>query len=478
MGHVQVLWGAAGMVVLLLIAFALSTDRRAIRPRTVLGALVLQLVFAFVVLRWDAGKAALSAVSSGVQRVIDSSKEGIDFLLGPVMPTNGATVVAFQVLPIIVFVASLTAVLYHWNVLQWVVRIVGGGLRKVLGTTRAESLNATANIFLGQTEAPLVVRPYLAGMTRSEFFAVMVGGLSTVAGSVMVGYALLGASLDHLIAASFMAAPAGLMMAKIIVPETESTTGEAEQAATGSADGRRGVLAWFAKKPAAGTGAEPAADTGGTSSADATADTTGTDAEPERTATDTAEPEKAGTATAVDDDEALETKPRNVIDAAATGASDGLKLALNVGAMLFAFVSLIALLNLVLGAVGGLVGLGDITFEQIIGYVFAPVMWVIGVPWQDAVAAGGFVGQKLVLNEFVAFTDFGPQAASFSPHTAIIITFALTGFANFSSLAILLGGLGGLVPSRRPLIAEFGMRAIAGGTLANLMSAAIAGMLV
>ncbi|MCX2733055.1 NupC/NupG family nucleoside CNT transporter [Saccharopolyspora sp. NFXS83] len=452
----QVLWGAAGMVVLLLIAFALSTDRRAIRPRTVLGALAIQLVFAFIVLRWDAGKQALSAVSSGVQRVIDSSKEGIDFLLGPVMPTNGATVVAFQVLPIIVFVASVTAVLYHWNVLQWVVRVVGGGLRAVLGTTRAESLNATANIFLGQTEAPLVVRPYLAGMTRSEFFAVMVGGLSTVAGSVMVGYALLGANLDHLIAASFMAAPAGLMMAKIIVPETEQPTGDAEHAATPSPE-RRGLAAWFSKNPKPAPAEKPEADT---------------------STVDTGEPEKAGTATAVDDGEALETKPRNVIDAAATGASDGLKLALNVGAMLFAFVSLIALLNLVLGAFGGLVGLGDITFEQIIGYVFAPVMWLIGVPWDDAVVAGGFIGQKLVLNEFVAFSDFGPQAASFEPHTAIIITFALTGFANFSSLAILLGGLGGLVPSRRPLIAEFGMRAIAGGTLANLMSAAIAGMLI
>ncbi|MGW0893229.1 NupC/NupG family nucleoside CNT transporter [Saccharopolyspora sp. NPDC002578] len=456
----QVLWGAAGMVVLLLIAFALSTDRRAIRPRTVFGALAIQLVFAFIVLRWDAGKQALSAVSSGVQRVIDSSKEGIDFLLGPVMPTNGATVVAFQVLPIIVFVASLTAVLYHWNVLQWVVRVVGGGLRAVLGTTRAESLNATANIFLGQTEAPLVVRPYLAGMTRSEFFAVMVGGLSTVAGSVMVGYALLGANLDHLIAASFMAAPAGLMMAKIIVPETEQATGDAEHAAAARTE-RRGLAAWFSKnpKPAA---EKPAAE----------------EPEADRSTVDTGEPEKADTATAVDDSEALETKPRNVIDAAAAGASDGLKLALNVGAMLFAFVSLIALLNLILGAFGGLVGLGDITFEQIIGYVFAPVMWLIGVPWDDAVVAGGFVGQKLVLNEFVAFSDFGPQAASFEPHTAIIITFALTGFANFSSLAILLGGLGGLVPSRRPLIAEFGMRAIAGGTLANLMSAAIAGMLI
>ncbi|MFR9731736.1 NupC/NupG family nucleoside CNT transporter [Saccharopolyspora sp. MS10] len=445
----QFLWGAAGMVGLLLIAFALSTDRRAIRPRTVLGALAIQLVFAFVVLRWETGKQALAAVSGGVQRVIDSSSEGIDFLLGPVMPTNGATVVAFQVLPIIVFVASITAVLYHWNVLQQVVRVVGGGLRAVLGTTRAESLNATANIFLGQTEAPLVIRPYLAGMTRSEFFAVMVGGLSTVAGSVMVGYALMGANLDHLIAACFMAAPAGLMMAKIIVPESAPITSD------DAGSGRR--------SDQDGEGATAPAET-------ETAESKTAETEAAEAGTGGPEPVVA--------EEAVEGKPRNVIDAAATGASDGLKLALNVGAMLFAFVSLIALLNLILGALGGLVGLDGITFEQLIGYVFAPVMWLIGVPWDDAVVAGGFVGQKLVLNEFVAFSDFGPQAASFSPHTAIIITFALTGFANFSSLAILLGGLGGLVPARRPLIAELGMRAIAGGTLANLMSAAIAGMLV
>lgn len=466
----QVLWGAGGMVVLLLVAFALSTDRRAIRPRTVFGALAIQLVFAFAVLRWETGKQVLSTVSAGVQRVIDSSKEGIDFLLGPVMPTDGSTVVAFQVLPLIIFIASLSAVLYHLNILQWAVRIVGGALRAVLGTTRAESLNATANIFLGQTEAPLVVRPYLKGMTRSEFFAVMVGGLSTVAGSVMVGYALLGANLDHLIAASFMAAPAGLLMAKIIVPETEHS---AE-----AADGKRpttfgDVAGKFGRgkapsKTFAADSAQPAAEPSGSGDSAQSPD----DSAPNGAETAPRSSED------VDDSEALETKPRNVIDAAATGASDGLKLALNVGAMLFAFVSLIALLNLILGALGGLVGLPEITFEGLIGYVFAPIMWVIGVPWSEAVAAGGFVGQKLVLNEFVAFTDFGPQAASFDPHTAIIITFALTGFANFSSLAILLGGLGGLVPSRRSLIAQYGMRAIAGGTLANLLSAAIAGMLI
>ncbi|GAA4865107.1 NupC/NupG family nucleoside CNT transporter [Saccharopolyspora rosea] len=414
----QILWGLVGTVVVLLLAFALSTDRRAIRPRTVLGALAIQVLFAVVVLRWDLGKQALSAVANAVQRVIDSSKEGIDFLVGPILPAQG-TVVAFQVLPIIVFVASLTAVLYHWNILQWVVRIIGGGLQKVLGTTRAESLNATANIFLGQTEAPLVVRPYLASMTRSEFFAVMVGGLSTVAGSVMVGYAMLGAKLENLIAASFMAAPAGMLMAKIIMPETE----------------------------------KPSTDS--TEVAEATSET----------------------ADAAADDEA-EAKPRNVIDAAAAGASDGLRLALNVGAMLFAFVSLIALVNLIVGGLGGLFGLHGLTLQQILGYLFAPVMWVIGVPWHEAVAAGGFVGEKLVINEFVAFADFGPQIGRFSEKTATIITFALTGFANLGSLGILLGGLGGLVPSRRGWIARYGIRAVLAGTLANLLSATIAGVLV
>ncbi|MER7083811.1 concentrative nucleoside transporter, CNT family [Saccharopolyspora kobensis] len=419
--HVQVLWGIGGMLVVLLIAFAMSTNRRAINPRTVLGALAIQILFAFVVLRWDLGKQALSAVSGAVQKVLDSSKEGIEFMVGPILPTEG-TVVAFQVLPIIVFISALTAVLYHWNILQWVVRIIGGGLQKLLGTTKPESLNATANIFLGMTEAPLMVRPYLPKMSRSEFFAVMTGGLATVAGTVMVGYAMLGASLDHLIAASFMAAPAGLLMAKIIIPASK----------------------------------EP--------------ETEETDA-PGAAKADPAEAEEPVT-------EAVEDKPRNVIDAAASGASDGLKLALNVGAMLFAFISLIALVNLIVGGVGGLFGLGDLTLQQILGYVFSPLMWVIGVPWDEAVSAGSFLGQKLVLNEFVAFADFGPQIAQFSEKSAVIITFALTGFANLGSLGILLGGLGGMVPSKRGWIARDGVRAIIAGTLANLLSAAIAGILV
>lgn len=442
----QILWGIGGGLVVLLIAFALSTNRRAIRPRTVLGALAIQIIFALIVLRWDVGQQMLGTIANGVQSVIDSSTEGVDFLVGPIMPDDpNDTVVAFQVLPVIVFIASLSAVLYHWNILQWVVRIIGGGLQKVLGTTRAESLNATANIFLGQTEAPLLVRPFLPKMTRSEFFAVMVGGLSTVAGTVMVGYSLLGASLEHLIAASFMAAPAGLLMAKIIIPETETPESDrvvAGEATTGAGDG------------AASNGG--ATEPNGTPSGSATA-------------TEQQEPDSA---------EPVEEKPRNVIEAAANGALDGLKLALNVGAMLFAFVSLIALFNLILGGVGGWFGAPELTLQEILGYLFAPLMSVIGVPWDEAIAAGGFLGQKIVLNEFVAFAEFGPQISEFSEKSATIITFALTGFANIGSLAILLGGLGGLVPSRRGWIAQFGIRAILAGTLANLLSATIAGVLV
>lgn len=440
----QYLWGLGGVLVLLLLAFALSTDRRAIRPRTVLGALAIQIVFAVLVLATGPGGQVLGAVAGGVQDVIDSSKEGIEFMVGPILPSEG-TVVAFQVLPVIVFVSSLTAVLYYLNVLQWVVRIIGGGLRKVLGTTRPESLNATANIFLGQTEAPLVVRPYLVGMTRSEFFAVMVGGLSTVAGSVMVGYALMGASLENLIAASFMAAPAGLLMAKIIVPESREVAEPApESTRVSTVSGSEGA-------GSDQTGSESESGTG----------------------------ETRGRGSVEDDDPDSEAdEPTNVIDAAASGASDGLRLALNVGAMLFAFVSLVALVNLIIGAAGGLFGAPDLTMQEILGYVFSPLMFVIGVPWDEAVQAGSFVGQKLVINEFLAFSEFGPRVGEFSEKTTTIVTFALTGFANIGSLGILLGGLGGLVPSKRSWIARDGVRALLAGTLANLLSATIAGVLI
>ena len=423
---VNVLWGIGGMIGLLAIAYLLSMDRKAIKARTVAAALALQVGFGVLVLFVPWGRDALAKASEGVQAVIDSSKEGISFLFGPLIPKEGM-VFALQVLPVIVFFASLTAILFHLGILQKVVTWLGGALAKVLGTRHEESVNAAANIFLGQTEAPLVIKPYLSRISRSGLFAVMVGGLSTVAGSVLVGYALLGAKLDYLIAASFMAAPGALLMAKIILPE----------------------------------GAEPATAKAG--------DGVGT--------VDLDRGESRAVAVDDDDDED-EVKHRNVIDAAAAGASDGMKLALNIGAMLLAFISLIALINLLLGVVGGWFGADDLKFETILGYVMAPIMTLIGVPWSEATDAGSYVGQKVVVNEFVAFSNFAPNVADFSQRTQAIVTFALTGFANLGSLGILLGGLGGMAPKRRGEIAELGLRAILAATLANLMSAAIAGILL
>lgn len=427
----HVLWGLGGMVGLLVIAVACSTDRRNIKLRTVAAALGLQVLFGVVVLFVPWGQRALKGASAGVQAVIDSSKAGIDFLFGPLIPKpEDGVVFALQVLPVIVFFASLTAVLYYLGILQKVVQWLGGALARLLGTQRTESINAAANIFVGQTEAPLLVKPYLPRVSQSGLFAIMVGGLSTVAGSVLVGYSLLGANLDYLIAASFMAAPGALLMAKIIVPEGATPTEQPRAVAE-------------ADHP------------------DPVPDARATDGEPG----DETESES-------------ESGHRNVIDAAADGAAEGLKLAANIGAMLLAFISLIALANLLLGKAGDLVGIDGLTFEQILGYVFAPVMTLIGVPWSEAVEAGSFVGQKIVVNEFVAFSNFAPEADAFSDRTQAIVTFALTGFANLGSLGILLGGLGGLAPERRGEIASLGLRAILAATLANLMSAAIAGILI
>lgn len=449
---IDLLWGLGGMAGLLLIAVALSSNRRAIRLRTVVGAFALQLGLGVIILYWGPGQWALQKVSAGFQAVIDTSGEGISFLFGGLLPAEGeGSIFALQVLPVIVFFASLTAVLYHWKILPKIVQWLGGGLGKVLGTSYAESVNAAANIFVGQTEAPLVIRPYIKGLSRSGLFAVMVGGLSTVAGSVLVGYSLLGAPLEYLIAASFMAAPGALLMAKILMPEDDP-----------DAVAREAALVSATSQSSAGNA--PAAAAGGSSTnVDGAADG-------EERATEDEEND--------DDDEIGELSYSNVIDAAAGGAADGMKLALNVGAMLLAFISLIALINLLIGIVGGWFGAGDLTFQQILGWLFAPIMVMIGVPWDEAVASGSFVGQKVVVNEFVAFAGFGPQIETFSPKAAAITSFALTGFANLSSLGILLGGLGGLAPSRRSEIAQLGLKAILAGTLANLMSATIAGVLL
>ncbi len=393
-----------GIAVLIALAFAVSTDRAGINWRTVGYAVGLQATFGALVLYVPLGQAVLAAMTTGVGAVLSYASDGIVFMFGDIGRGNFGLVFAFQVLPAIIFFSALISVLYYLGVMQWVVRFIGGLFRRLLKTSAPESLAVAANIFVGQTEAPIAVRPFLAQMSRSEFFAVMVGGLSTVAGATMAGYVAIGVELKYLIAASFMAAPGGLAMAKIIVPE----------------------------KP------------------------------------------DAQLINQVDELDSAEPVPVNVIDAAAKGATSGLQLAANVGAMLIAFIALIALVNGALGWVGGWVGMPSLSIELILGYLFSPIAFLIGIPWVEAIEAGSYIGQKLVLNEFVAYINFVQNGAELSEHTKAVVTFALCGFANFSSIAILLGGLGVMAPERRPEIATYGIRALVGASLANLMSAAIA----
>lgn len=460
----QFVWGIGGIVVLLGLALAMSTNRRAINLRTVGIALAIEIAFAVLVLYWDAGADALETLANGVQQAINAANAGIDFLFGGLLtavPDDEEPVFAIQVLPIIVYFAALMSMLYHLGVLQAVVRFLGGGLRWLLGTSRPESLSVTADIFVGPTEAPLVVRPYIARMTDSELFAVMTGGLTTVAGSVLVGYSLLGAPLDYLIAASFMAAPASLLMAKIVIPETQESPAEREAArARRRRPGRRGGPE---DPDTSADERDHAEDAGTADSAD----------EPR------AEAEEREQSSGEDEEEVeFAEGARNVIDAIARGALEGLRLALNVGALLIAFISLISFANLILGAVGGLFGNPDLTFQTLMGYLFAPLAFVIGIPWEEAVQAGGLLGIKLVLNEFVAFAQFGPSIAQYSDKTVAVMTFALAGFANFGTIGILLGGIGGMAPNRRADIARLGLRAVFAASLANLLNGTLAGMLI
>src|SRR5690625_2016729 len=423
---IDLLWGLGGMLALLSLAVLLSVDRKKIRLRTVGLALAAQVLIAVLVLYVPWGATVLNGASTAVQAVIDTSADGIDFLFGPVLPEEGS-VFAFQVLPVIVFFASLTAVLYHLNVLQWVVRIIGGALAKILGTTRPESMNAAANIFVGQTEAPLVIRPYVKRMTRSELFAVMVGGMSTVAGSVLVGYSLLGARLDYLIAASFMAAPGALAMAKLLVPAGTMQTTVGAPAAEGAVPEETAEASAlgghrYQRRTAATTDSTDASTGEAASPSSArVAETdvaTGGRTEGEGPAEDEG-PADEGPADEGPADEGTTGEARNVVDAAAHGAADGLNLALNIGAMLLAFISLIALGNLLLGWISGWFG-ADLTIEQVFGYVFAPVMFLVGTPWPEALQAGSFLGQKVVLNEFVACSDFAPRAGEGSAKTQAV----------------------------------------------------------
>ncbi|WP_293730112.1 NupC/NupG family nucleoside CNT transporter [uncultured Actinobacillus sp.] len=405
-----------GIVVLLAIAFLLSTNRKAINYRTVIGAFAIQLIFGALILYVPIGRDALKWLAEGVQNILNYGAEGTKFVFGglasnkifEVMGGDGF-IFAVRVLPAIVFFSALISLLYYIGVMQWVIRIIGGGLQKLLGTSKAESMSAAANIFVGQTEAPLVVKPYISKMTESELFAVMAGGLASIAGSVLAGYAGMGVPLTYLIAASFMAAPAGLLFAKILVPQTEQFN---------------------------------------------------------------------------DDFTKVEfEQPSNMLDAAAAGASSGLQLALNVGAMMIAFVALIALLNGILGGIGGWFDMPELSLGMIFGWIFKPLAWVIGVPWEEAHIAGQMIGTKLAINEFVGYFEFSkylsPESAvQLTDKTKAIITFALCGFANFSSIAVLIGGLGGMAPNRRGDIARLGIKAVIAGSLANLMSATIAGLFI
>ena len=425
--------GIVGICVILGLAVLLSADRRAIRLRVVGSAFALQAGIATLVLYTDWGRATLAFMSGGVSDLLGYAKAGTDFLFGPLAaPTVGGTSFAIAALPVIIFFASLVSILYYLNIMQLIIRWLGGAIEAVIGVSKVESLCAAANVFVGQSESPLVIRPYLAGLTRAQLFTVMTSGMAGVAGTILAAYASMGISIEYLLAASFMAAPGGILMAKIIMPDQRSVA-ELDEVA-------------LANHRISGVGPAALLPDGQTvTMADASHD---------------------------------EERPANIIMAAAQGAQTGVKLAVAVGAMVLAFVALVALANGLLGGLGNLVGIKGLSFEGLLGYAFAPIMYLLNVPWNEAGIAGGLFGQKIVLNEFVAYISLGQQQAMLSPRTIAVVTFALCGFANFSSIAIQMAVTGGLAPNQRPMIAKLGLRALAAGSLANLMSAALAGILI
>lgn len=418
----QLLISLAGIAVLVLCAILLSDNRKAINWRTVIGALVLQASFAALVLYIPLGQKMLGAMSDGVAGLLSFADVGIKFVFGDLSNIEkSGFVFAIRVLPLVIFISALISLLYYFGIMQWIIKVLGGGIQRLLGTSRAESLVATGNIFLSQGESPLLIRPFLAKMTRSELFVVMTCGMASVAGSVLGGYAGLGVDLKFLIAASFMAAPGGLLMAKILVPEQEIPEEQVEI-------------------------------------------------------------------------EMATSEHSNAIDALAAGAMNGMKVAVAIGTMLIAFVSVIAMANAGLEHVGhGLASLTSImgleslsqwftttplTMQLILGYLFSPLAFVVGVPANEMLAAGTFIGEKLILNEFVAFMDFAAVKQTLSAHTQVIITFALCGFANIGSIAIQIGSIGVMAPERRSDVARLGFKAVMAATLANLMSATLAGIFV
>jgi concentrative nucleoside transporter, CNT family len=419
------LLGIAGIIVILGIAFALSSNRKAIRLRVVGAAFALQAAIAFLVLYTPWGRAAIAAMSNGVANLLGYANEGTEFLFGPSETNPLANTFAIAALPVIIFFAALVAILYYLGIMQRVVRWVGGAIGWVTGIGRVEALGSAANIFVGQSESPLVVRPYLAALNPAQLFCLMTVGMAGVAGTILAAYAsLLGPEyLPYLLAAAFMSAPGGILMAKMIMPDDLPPKDQLPLTGGSSADDQVDVAETFEEG----------------------------------------------------------VRPANVIMAAGQGAQTGVKLAVAVGAMVLAFVALVALANGILGGIGGWFGIEGLTFQTIIGYVFMPVMFLIGIPWADADIAGGLFGTKLVLNEFVAFIDLGNAAgpaAVLTDRSRAIVTFALCGFANFSSIAIQLAVTGNLAPNQRPVIARLGIRALIAGSLANLMSAALAGLML
>jgi CNT family concentrative nucleoside transporter len=388
----------------------LSSNRKAIRLRVVGAAFALQAGFAALVLCFPPGNRVLQAVAKGVASLLGFAHAGVEFLFGPLAkPEVGGTSFAISALPVIIFFAALISILYYVGIMQLVIRWIGGALEKVTGISKVESLCAASNIFVGQSESPLVIRPYLANLAPSQLFCVMTVGMAGVAGTILAAYASMGIRIDYLVAAAFMSAPGGVLMAKLIMPDPPGLDIDANVQA--------------------------------------------------RTAHDDGEP-----------------RPANIIMAASQGAQTGVKLAVAVGAMVLAFVALVAMANGFVSWLAGLSGHPDVTFQSLLGYVFAPVFLLLGAPdWTEALRAGSLFGTKIVLNEFVSFIDLG-QATDLSPRTVAVITFALCGFANFSSIAIQMAVTGGLAPSQRPAIARLGVRALVAGSLSNLMSGALAGL--
>ncbi len=397
-----------GLFVMIGIAYALSEKKKAIQWRPVVTGLLLQVVFGLIIMKTTVGRNFFDTTGKGFNAILAYTGEGSKFLFGGLATPSDSLgfIFATMVLPTIIFMSALMSVLYHIGIMQKVVELVAKVMMKVMRTSGAESLAAAANIFVGQTEAPLVIKPFIGKMTKSEIMSLMTGGMATVAGGVLAAYVGFGVDPAHLLAASVMSAPAALVCAKLLLPETEES-----------------VTAGVVK---------------------------------------------------VD----LPKNATNTIEAAANGASDGLRLAVNVAAMLLAFIALIAMLNGILGALGGLVGFPQLSFELIMGYVNAPIAWLLGVPWEDCFTVGAILGKKLVLNEFVGYLDLIAAKGQLSERATIITTYALCGFSNFSSIAIQVGGIGSLAPEKKSVLAAYGLKAMIGGTLACYMTACIAGLFI